>query len=104
MAPNFVSALMKAFHKKLGVELRTACPYHPEACGIVERFNAMLKKLLHTVMISEKPREWDKMIEYLLWSYNSIPHSTTGISPYQMVYGQLPRGPLSVLRDNMSGL
>lgn len=101
---NFVAALTKEFYAKLGVELRTSCPYHPEANGGVERFNQTLKKLLYTVMLSEKPRDWDKKIEYLLWAYISIPHSTTGISPYQMVYGRIPRGPLSVLKDNMSGL
>ena len=54
-------------------------------------------------MESAKPREWEKKIEYLLWSYRSLPHSTLGCSPYQMVYGRLPRGPLSVLRDQLYG-
>ena len=101
---NFVSALTQEFYKHLGIELRTSCPHHPEANALVERFNQTLKKLLHHVVISNKPREWDKKIEYLLWAYRSIPHTTTGVSPYQMVYGKTPRGVLSVLRDNMTGL
>ena len=101
---NFKAQLTLEFYKKLGVELRTSCPYHPEANAVVERFNQTLKKLLYLVASSEKPREWDKKIEYLLWAYRSIPHSITGISPYQMVFGKIPRGPLSVLRDNMTGL
>ena len=78
-ASNFVSALTKEFYKKLGVELRTSCPYHPEANSIVERLIQTLKMLLFQVMNSEKPREWDTKMEYLLWAYRSIPHSTTGI-------------------------
>ncbi|GBN37248.1 Gypsy retrotransposon integrase-like protein 1 [Araneus ventricosus] len=32
-----------------------------------------------------------------------VPHSTTGLSPYQMVYGRLPRGPLALMRDSWTG-
>ena len=101
---NFVSQLNKQFFETLGVEVRTSSPFHPEGNSIVERFNHTLKNLLHIVVNSDKPREWDQKVEYLLWCYRSIPHTTLGVSPYQMVYGKLPRGPLSVLRDNMTGV
>ena len=101
---NFVSSLTKEFYRQLGVELRTSSPYHPEANAVVERFNQTLKRLMHHIVNSDKPREWETKIEYLLWAYRSSPHSTTGLSPYQMVYGKIPRGILSTLRDNMTGL
>jgi len=101
---NFVSSLTKEFYKQLGVELRTSAPYHPEANAVVERFNQTLKKLIYHVVNSEKPREWETKIEYLLWAYRSSPHATTGLSPYQMVFGKIPRGIISTLRDNMTGL
>ena len=101
---NFVSALTKEFYNQLGVELRTSCPYHPEANAVVERFIQSLKKLIYQVVSSDKSREWDTKMDQVLWAYRSTPHSTTGISPYQMVYGKVPRGILSILRDNMTGL
>lgn len=33
-----------------------------------------------------------------------MPHATLGVSPYQMVYGRLPRGPLSLLKDSITGV
>ncbi|GBN20764.1 Retrovirus-related Pol polyprotein from transposon 297 [Araneus ventricosus] len=38
-----------------------------------------------------------------LFAYREVPHSTTGLSPYQMVYGRLPRGPLALMRDSWTG-
>src|SRR6267154_4599426 len=35
----------------------------------------------------------------MLWSYREVPNATTGLSPYQLVYGRVGRGPLSVLQD-----
>ena len=32
-----------------------------------------------------------------------MPNATTGISPYMLVYGRLPRGPLAVLKESWSG-
>jgi len=31
--------------------------------------------------------------------YRELPNATTGLSPYQLVYGKVGRGPLSVLKD-----
>ena len=100
---NFVSELNKEVYKVLGIKLRTSSPFHPQGNGIVEKMNASLKKLLHIVTTSNKPREWDKKITYLLWSFRSAVHETLGVSPYQMVYGRLPRGPLSILKNAMTG-
>ncbi|GBN88643.1 hypothetical protein AVEN_93354-1 [Araneus ventricosus] len=32
-----------------------------------------------------------------------VHHSTTGLSPFQLIYGLLPRGPLSLMRDFWMG-
>jgi len=55
--------------------------------------------MLHHVVNSDKPRDWDKKLSYLLWAYRYLPNATTGYSPYQLVYGKVGRGPLSVLKD-----
>ena len=100
---NFIAELTKELYKVLRIELRTSSPFHPEGNSIAERWNASLKKLLRIVTTSDKPRQWDKQIVYLLWSFRTSVHSTLGVSPYQMVYGKLPSGPLSILKNSMSG-
>lgn len=100
---NFTAAVTKELFTMLGVKLRTSSPFHAEGNSLIERLIQTIKKMLRHIMASSEPRSWEKNIEYLLWSYRSIPHATLGVSPYQMVYGRLPRGPLSVLKDNMTG-
>jgi len=94
-----VAGLTQELYRRLGIELRCSTPYHPEGNSLVERWNQSLKNMLHHVMISDHPRNWDRKLPYLLWAYREIPNATTGLSPYQLVYGRVGRGPLSVLKD-----
>jgi len=49
------------------------------------------------------PMSWAKYLGYVLWALRECPHETTGLPPWVMVYGKLPRGPLAVLKENWSG-
>ena len=49
------------------------------------------------------PRGWHKLLPFVLWTLREKPNSTTHISPYTMVYGSLPKGPLSVLKESWAG-
>ena len=99
-ATNMVSNLNTELYKRLGIELRTSSPLHPEGNSLVERWNQTLKRMLHHLVLSDKPRDWDKRLDYLLWSYRELPNATTGLSPFQLVFGRGLRGPLSVLKDS----
>ncbi|XP_035205080.1 uncharacterized protein LOC118180044 [Stegodyphus dumicola] len=35
--------------------------------------------------------------------YREIPNSTTGVSPFQLLYGRPPQGPLSILKSTWLG-
>ena len=39
-------------------------------------------------------------LPYVLWCLREKPSTTTRVSPYTLVYGTLPRGPLAVLKDS----
>ena len=39
------------------------------------------------------------MLKYVLFSYRSMPHSSTGFSPFELIYGRPVRGPLDVLKE-----
>ncbi|GFQ73355.1 retrovirus-related Pol polyprotein from transposon opus [Trichonephila clavata] len=53
--------------------------------------------------IQEHGKEWDVHLLYLLFAYREIPHALTGVSPYQLVYGRLPSGPKTTLKDFWTG-
>ena len=44
-------------------------------------------------------KDWDKMMPYLLFTYREVPQSSTGFSPFELLYGQDVRGPLDVLKE-----
>jgi len=85
-----------------GVTPRFNTPGHPESSGIVERWNQTFKKMIHHVII-DNPRQWHKIISFTVWAIREVPNATTGVVPYMLVYGRLPRGPLAVLKESWTG-
>ena len=73
-------------------------PYRPEGNAVVDGQNATIKNMSHHV-VREDRRNWDKHLPILLWAIRDVPNIITGLSPYQLVYGKIGRGPLSVLKD-----
>src|SRR6218665_2463977 len=99
---NFTSSLTKEFLKMFGVTPRFNIPGHPESSGIVERWNQTFKKIIHHVII-DNPRQWHKIIPFTVWAIREVPNATTGVAPYMLVYGRLPRGPSAVLKESWTG-
>ena len=42
-------------------------------------------------------------VPFLVWAYREVPNATTGVAPYTMLYGRLPRGPLAILKKSWAG-
>jgi len=99
---NFTSQLTQEMLRKLGCAPRFNTPGHPEASGMVERFNQTCKKMLHHV-IQQQGRQWHKFVPLILWALREVPIATTGTSPYMLVYGRNPRGPLTIPKESWTG-
>jgi hypothetical protein len=59
-------------------------------------------KLLHHA-ISTHERQWQKCAPFMLWAMRESGNETTGLSPYTLLYGHTPRGPLHILKESWSG-
>ena len=57
LGANFTSQLTQELLKHLGCRIRFASPYHPKACGLVERMNASLKSII-AKLANDHPRSW----------------------------------------------
>ena len=63
--------------------------YHPQSDGQTEVVNRCLEGYLRC-MEGEKPMDWSLWIPLVEWWYNTNYHSSIGITPYEVVYGQPP--------------
>lgn len=95
---NFESTLFKQVGEILGWQhLRTA-PYHPQANGKCERINRTLLNMLNKTT-NNRPHDWDVVLPWVVYAYNTADHSVTGFSPYFLLFGRSPRLPIDLTLD-----
>lgn len=99
---NFISAVTKEFYNLMGITSIKTSAYHPQTDGMVERFNSTLKTGLRKYL-EDYGGEWHKALPFLLFAYREIPHSSTGFSPFELLLGRTPKGPLDVLKQQWTG-
>lgn len=95
---QFTSNLMKEVNEFLVIKHKTTAPFHPQANGLVERFNGTLKNMLKKMAV-EQPTRWDTFIPALLFAYREAPQESLGFSPFELLYGRTIKGPMQILRQ-----
>ena len=97
---NFRSALTQEFMKRFGISSRFATAYHP--VSIVERQIQVLKNTIAKLSY-EHNHNWVSYLGPALFAMRSTVNENLGCPPHLLVFGHLPRGPLSILSDTWSG-
>ena len=92
---NFESNLMHEICNLMGITKSRTTAYHPQCDGLVERQNRTLQAML-TAFSSKHKDDWDLWLDSVVFAYNTSRHESLGISPYEMVFGRLPRMPLEL--------
>ena len=65
----------------------TSVPYHPATNGLAERAVQAFKQALRSMYQSSKPVK-KKLAKFPI-AYRNTPHSTTSVSPAQLLLGRL---------------
>ena len=89
---NFTSALLRRVTDLLGIKRLFTTAYHPQTDGQVERFMSTLQQML-SKFCAENQRDWDIFLQQLIFAYNSRVHATTGLAPFNLLYGRSPSAP-----------
>ena len=73
----------------LGVKQRRSASRMPEQNGALERLNRTLGTSIAKT-VHDHPATWDSALQSAVHAYNVTPHSTTGFSPYRLMFGREP--------------
>lgn len=84
---EFTNQIIEKLYNINGIEHRITSSYNPRCNGLTERFNQTLINSLRKHS-EEHPERWDEWIPFVLWAYRSRIHSSTGYSPYELLFGK----------------
>ena len=82
--PQFISEEFCKFVDEEHIEHRLVTPLWPQANGEVERQNRSLLKRIKIAQIEK--RNWKEELGSFLIMYRATPHSTTGVSPAELLF------------------
>jgi hypothetical protein len=83
---HFKNQMMSELHVKLGFRHENSSPYYPQANGQVEAINKVLKTMIQR-MVGENKTSWHLQLFSALWAYRTSAKTSTGFTPFQLVYG-----------------
>jgi hypothetical protein len=76
--------------------LHLSTSYHPQTDGQMEVVNKCLETYLRC-FASKKKSQWAQWLPLDEWWYNTSYHTTTHMTPFEVIYGQKPPSVLSYL-------
>jgi hypothetical protein len=89
---NFLSELFANVRKLLRVKRIKTSPYHPQTNGALEKTHRVLVEYLRCYIL-ENQTDWNKWIPYATFLCLIHPHSSTGFTPHELLFGRKPNIP-----------
>ena len=88
--PQFISQFWKEFCRILGIKLKLSTAFHPQTDGQTEIMNQYLDQRLRPY-VNYYQDNWSKMLPLMDYAQLTLPHSSIGMSPFELINGRLPR-------------
>ena len=93
---NFDGKVVEAHCRLYGITKSRTTPYHQEGNSQCERLNRTLHDWLRTLS-PETKKKLPELLPEIIYGYNCTPHSTTGYSPFYLLFATDPILPVDHL-------
>ena len=91
---EFTALEWERYLKQLGIDHHRTTPVHPQSNGRTERFNRTLKEMLQK-LVNNASEKWESQLNTALLAYRTSVSTTTGYTPFYLLYGRRSRMPLT---------
>src|SRR4051812_10264425 len=82
---NLNNKMMKELCEEFKIKHHNSSPYRPKMNGAVEAANKNIKKIVQKMVITYK--DWHEMLPFALHGYRTSVRTSTGATPFSLVYG-----------------
>ncbi|CAN0916907.1 Retrovirus-related Pol polyprotein from transposon 297 [Linum grandiflorum] len=84
-AKNLNNKMMDELCSRFKIKHHNSVPYRPKMNGAVEAANKNIKKIVQKMVVTY--HDWHEMLPFALHGYRTSVRTSTGATPYQLVYG-----------------
>lgn len=95
---DFTSNLIKEISKLFKIKKINTSAYHPQSNGALERSHSTLADYLKHY-VNEDQTNWDKWIDFAMFSYNTSVHTSTQFTPFELIFGFKANLPSSIVKE-----
>ena len=74
--------------------------YHSQAQGLTERWNKTLTSILRS-FVNQTHSNWPEFVPWAVWAYNTTIQNSTGLTPYECLFGRKPCLTIDYLVEGM---
>ena len=99
---RFTGTFWQALCEIWKCERQFSSAYHPQTDGQTERVNRTLEDMLRH-WCSPDQDDWDKYLKLAEFACNNAYHTSVGETPFMLTFGQHPRTPASLFRQDEQG-
>ena len=82
---NLNNKIMKEMCENFKIQHHNSTHYRPKMNGAVEATNKNIKKIVQKMIVSYK--DWHEMLPFALHDYRTFVRTSTGATPFSLVYG-----------------
>ncbi|UYV66446.1 hypothetical protein LAZ67_4001706 [Cordylochernes scorpioides] len=84
---SFQAKVVNELTKMCGMSHYFTTAYHPQTNGLTERLNKTLVDML-SMYVDVDQKNWDSVLPFITFAYNTARQETTGFSPFFLVHGR----------------